>query len=138
MPRYLLSVITAVNFPTTGNGLLRKTDVNILKHETILILLISLLAAVKHHGMSGTKPSHAVAMQPRLVFTENQRSCRVVSLLTYLGFVRAWLVNAIPPPCAYANRSIASFFRLDVKQKYAERLAARVNLGKIHTTPPHL
>ena len=112
LPRYLLSVITAVNFPTTGNGLLRKADGNILKHETILIFLISFLAAVKHHGMSATKASQAVAMQPQLVFTENQRSCRVISLLTYLGFVRAWLVNAVPHRCAYANRSIAFFLDL--------------------------
>jgi hypothetical protein len=61
MLRRLLSVITAINFPTTGNGLLRKTDVSVLKHETILILLISFLAPVKHYCMSDTKPSRYAA-----------------------------------------------------------------------------
>jgi hypothetical protein len=77
-------------------------------------------------------------MQQQLMFTENQRSCRVVNLLTYLGFIPAWLVNAVPHRYACANRCIAFFLRLGVKQKYVERWAAKVNLGKIHTTPPHL
>jgi hypothetical protein len=34
-----------------------KTDFSILKHETILILLISFLAPIEHYCMSGTKHS---------------------------------------------------------------------------------
>lgn len=71
------------------------------------------------------------------MFTENQRSCHVINLVTYLRFIPTWLVNAVPHRYAYANGSIAVFIRLVMKLKDKERSAAEVTSEYPHRiTPP--